>query len=69
MLFLTSVKMTKKYPEHGNTIHGLHGDKTDSMYGYAIAVHESRELKQARPVGQYVDLLRHALATPSQGQV
>ena len=29
------------------------------------AIHESRNLKQARPKGQYVDLLRRALATPS----
>ena len=30
-----------------------------------IAIHESRNLKQARPKGQYVDLLRYTLATPS----
>ena len=29
------------------------------------AIHESRNLKQARPNGQYVDLLRYTLATPS----
>ena len=34
-----------------------------------IVLHESRELKQARPSGQYVDLLRFALATPSQGSI
>ncbi len=37
------------------------------MYSFMPA-HESRKLKQARPKGQYVDLLRPgiALATPSQ---
>lgn len=41
--------------------------KTDSMYSFTVT-HESRNLKQARPDGQYVDLLhkRFALATPSQ---
>ena len=34
------------------------------MYSFAV-VHESRILKQARPKGQYVDLLRITLATPS----
>ena len=34
------------------------------MYSSKV-IHESRELKQARPFGQYVDLLRIALATPS----
>ena len=34
------------------------------MYSFAV-VHESRILKQARPEGQYVDLLRRTLATPS----
>ena len=32
---------------------------------HSFAIHESRNLKQARPKGQYVDLLRRALATPS----
>ena len=32
---------------------------------YSFAIHESRNLKQARPNGQYVDLLRYTLATPS----
>ena len=31
----------------------------------AIDIHESRNLKQARPCGQDGDLLRNALATPS----
>ena len=31
--------------------------KTDSMYSFTV-IHESRNLKQARPDGQYVDLLR-----------
>ena len=30
-----------------------------------FVIHESRKLKQARPKGQYVDLLRRAPATPS----
>ena len=34
------------------------------MYSFAD-IHESRNLKQARPHGQYVDLLRYTLATPS----
>ena len=39
------------------------------MYSFAV-IHESRNLKQARPNGQYVDLLRFmilhfTLATPS----
>lgn len=36
------------------------------MYSFAV-IHESRILKQARPNGQYVDLLRmtYTLATPS----
>ena len=38
----------------------------DPTYGYAHSLRESRKLKQARPKGQYVDLLRReALATPS----
>ena len=32
---------------------------------YSSTIHESRNLKQARPCGQYVDLLRYTLATPS----
>ena len=32
---------------------------------HSLAIHESRNLKQARPSGQYVDLLRNTLATPS----
>ena len=34
---------------------------------YSSTIHESRNLKQARPKGQYVDLLRYelSLATPS----
>ena len=36
---------------------------TDSMHSFTT--HESRNLKQARPKGQYVDLLRYTLATPS----
>ena len=31
----------------------------------STVIHESRNLKQARPKGQYVDLLRYTLATPS----
>ena len=34
------------------------------MYSFT-SIHESRNLKQARPKGQYVDLLRYSLATPS----
>ena len=34
------------------------------MHSFAVT-HESRNSKQARPQGQYVDLLRKALATPS----
>ena len=35
------------------------------MYSFTV-IHESRNLKQARPFGQYVDLLRFStLATPS----
>lgn len=34
------------------------------MYSFTV-IHESRNSKQARPDGQYVDLLRFALATPS----
>ena len=35
------------------------------MYSLSV-IHESRDLKQARPFGQYVDLLRLlTLATPS----
>jgi len=34
------------------------------MHSFTV-IHESRNLKQARPIGQYVDLLRYALATPS----
>ena len=30
----------------------------------SLTTHESRNLKQARPNGQYVDLLRNTLATP-----
>ena len=37
----------------------------DSMHSFTD-IHESRDLKQARPYGQYVDLLRYALATPSR---
>jgi len=33
------------------------------MYSFAV-IHESRILKQARPEGQCVDLLRLTLATP-----
>ena len=29
-----------------------------------LTTHESRNLNQARPRGQYVDLLRNTLATP-----
>ena len=36
---------------------------TDFMHSFTT--HESRNLKQARPKGQYVDLLRYTLATPS----
>ena len=32
---------------------------------HSFTIHESRNLKQARPKGQYVDLLRYTLATPS----
>ena len=32
---------------------------------HSLTTHESRNLKQARPKGQYVDLLRYTLATPS----
>ena len=32
---------------------------------HSFTTHESRNLKQARPKGQYVDLLRYTLATPS----
>jgi len=32
---------------------------------HSFTTHESRNLKQARPNGQYVDLLRYTLATPS----
>ena len=32
-------------------------DKIDSMHSFPV-IHESRNLKQARPKGQYVDLLR-----------
>ncbi len=33
---------------------------------YSRTIHESRKLKQARPIGQYVDLLRdNTPATPS----
>ncbi len=34
------------------------------MYSITV-IHESRKLKQARPICQYVDLLRNTLATPS----
>lgn len=34
------------------------------MYSSTV-IHESHDLKQARPYGQYVDLLRFTLATPS----
>ena len=34
------------------------------MHSFPV-IHESRNLKQARPKGQYVDLLRNTLATPS----
>ena len=34
------------------------------MHSFPV-IHESRNLKQARPAGQYVDLLRYTLATPS----
>ncbi len=41
-------------------------NKGESMHSFTI-MHESRNLKQARPInGQYVDLLRtRTLATPS----
>ncbi len=32
---------------------------------HSFTIHESRNLKQARPKGQHVDLLRYTLATPS----
>ncbi|MEE1053145.1 MAG: hypothetical protein U0L33_02245 [Acutalibacteraceae bacterium] len=35
------------------------------LHVWLYSLHESRNLKQARPQGQYVDLLRKALATPS----
>lgn len=35
------------------------------MHSLLTTIHESRNLKQARPIGQYVDLLRHTLTTPS----
>ena len=39
------------------------------MYGF-LGIHESRNLKQARPQGQDVDLLRiWALTTPSLGRL
>ena len=41
------------------------GQKTKRPHAQPTALHESRNLKQARPFGQYVDLLRNALATPS----
>ena len=35
------------------------------MHSFSLlTTHESRNLKQARPNGQYVDLLRNTLATP-----
>ena len=35
------------------------------MHSFSLlTTHESRNLKQARPKGQYVDLLRNTLATP-----
>ena len=34
------------------------------MYSFTL-IHESRNLKQARYINQYVDLLRSTLATPS----
>ena len=42
---------------------GIYSKYTDSMHSFTT--HESRNLKQARPKGQYVDLLRYTLATPS----
>ena len=42
---------------------GINLKYTDSMH--SLPIHESRNLKQARPNGQYVDLLRYTLATPS----
>lgn len=61
--------VTKKYPRHRRTRH-TRGQKT-KIFDTCIAVvriHESRNLKQARPEGQYVDLLRGfpAHATPSR---
>ena len=38
------------------------------MHSYPLALHESRKLKQARPFGQYVDLLRRMrLLLPHNG--
>ena len=65
-MFITLKNATKKYPRHRRTRH-TRGQKT-KIFDTCIAVvriHESRNLKQARPQGQYVDLLRKALATPS----
>ena len=42
---------------------GIYQKYIDFMHSFTI--HESRNLKQARPKGQYVDLLRYTLATPS----
>ena len=59
--------MVIKKPDTVKTIPGVRTKKTDSMYSFTVT-HESRNLKQARPDGQYVDLLHKgfALATPSQ---
>ena len=46
---------------------GIYQEYIDFMYSFTI--HESRNLKQARPKGQYVDLLRTgALTTPSNAK-
>ena len=42
---------------------GIYQKYIDFMHSFTI--HESHNLKQARPKGQYVDLLRYTLATPS----
>ena len=54
-----------KKSKHGCAMLGSTDLKTDPMHSF-VASHESRDLKQARPYGQDVDLLRkNALATPS----
>ncbi len=65
-LFVNKIKKTKC----GETILGSISKYIDSTHSFTVT-HESRNLKQARPFGQYVDLLRFrcALATPSQQNV